>query len=111
MTNPFADYGKQATSQRAAPLVGPIKTRAASRERYVEIVQELHRFSNIEDLEIYLLQHRQEIAQFRAELGLYWHGDGNDFPGLRKEIERARVRLDDGLDWPRYAPTEEGLGL
>lgn len=109
--NPFADYGHKATSIRAAPLFGPIATRAASRERYVEIVAELAAKDHSEDLEIYLLSIRPELLQFEGELPQYWEGDGNDFPGLRKEIERARVRLDDGLDWPRYAPTEEGLGL
>lgn len=109
--NPFETYGKRATSSSAAPLLGPIKTRAASRERYVEIVGELAAREHIEDLEIYLLSIRPELLQFEGDLPQYWEGDGNDFPGLRKEIERARVRLDDGLDWPRYAPTEEGIGL
>ena len=106
MSNPFADYGKRATSTVPDRLIGPNKTRAAARERYHEIVTELGDFSDPENLEIYLMQIASEIAQFRAELPFLWEGDG-DFLGLQKEIERAQARVDDGLDFPRW---DEGRG-
>jgi len=121
MNNPFADYGKRATSTVPDRLIGPNKTRATARERYHEIVTELGDFSDPENLEIYLMQIASEIAQFRAELPFLWEGDG-EIPdrkslqngemhvgilGLQKEIERAQARVDDGLDFPRW---DEGRG-
>ena len=112
MSNPFADYGKRATTTVPDRLIGPIEKRADARARYAEIVIELGDFSDPENLEIYLMQINKEIAQFRAELPFLWEGDG-DFLGLAKEIERAQARVDDGLDFPRWdvGQIEEGLGL
>lgn len=101
MNNFFADYGKRATSTVPDKLIGPIAKRADARARYAEIVIELSEISHPENLEIYLMQIAKEIAQFRAELPFLWSGE-DDFLGLEREIERARVRLDDGLDYPRY---------
>lgn len=101
MSDPFADYGKRATSTAPAALIGPNKTRADARMRYNEIVMELGDFADPENLEIYLMQIAKEVAQFRAELPFLWFGDG-DFLGLAKEIERAQARVDDGLDFPRW---------
>lgn len=125
MSNPFADYGHRATSQRPPQLIGQHKTRKDAKERYDEIVKELNDFSDPKKLEIYLMQISKEIAQFRAELRVYWEGDGTTpdkdslidgelggcFLGLQKEIERAQARVDDGLDFPRYEVTEKGIGL
>ena len=108
--NPFEAYGKRATTTVPDRLIGPNKTRAVAKERYHEIAAELADFSDPENLEIYLMQIASEIAQFRAELPLLWHGDGGDFLGLAKEIERAQARVDDGLDFPRWdvSLVEEG---
>jgi len=109
MSNPFADYGKRATSTVPDRLIGPIGKRADARARYAEIVTELGAYSDPKNLEKYLAEIGREIAQFRAELPFLWEGDG-DFLGLQKEIERAQARVDDGLDFPRWEPSlvEEG---
>lgn len=99
--DPFAAYAKQALSPKRDVLLGPIARRADARIRYSEIVAELNGASSREDLEIYLLNVEREITQFKAELQFFWDGD-DDFLGLEKEIERARARLDDGLDYPRW---------
>lgn len=105
MTDPFASYAKQANTivSQPAKLLGPSKTRADARARYDAIVKDLHGIGNLAALEEHLEIIRDEIAQFHAELEFYWEGEG-DFPGLRKEIEWARARVDDGLDIPRWEP-------
>lgn len=107
--NPFEAYSKRANTHVSHParLLGPNKTRSDARVRYGEIVAELASFSDSENLEIYLIGMTRELAQFQAELDFYWEGDG-DFLGLQKEIERARARVDDGLDFPRYEVKETG---
>lgn len=106
--NPFEAYSKRANTHVNQPtkLIGPAKTRATARVRYAEIVNELESCTDSENLEIYLISISKDVVQFQAELKFYWEGDG-DFLGLEKEIERARVRIDDGLDWPRYEVQEE----
>jgi len=101
--NPFEDYSKRANTivNQPAKLIGPAKTRADAKERYAEIVTALEGFTDSEHLEVYLISISKDILQFEIELPFYWEGE-DDFLGLEKEIERARVRLDDGLDYPRY---------
>lgn len=101
--NPFEAYSKRASTMlsQPAPLLGPIARRADAKARYSEIVAALNAQTDPENLEIYLLQIDKEVTQFRTELDFLWEGNG-DFLGLEKEIERARARVDDGLDFPRW---------
>jgi hypothetical protein len=111
VSDPFADYGKRATTTQPDKLVGAMKTRAEARARYSEIVARLHDCETAKQLNDYLFSIRKETVQYRTELPQYWDGE-DDFLGLRKEIDRAMVRVEVGLDWPRYEPEQkEGLGL
>lgn len=91
--NAFADYGSKATTVAVPRLVGVIKTRAAARVRYTEIVNELNACEDADMLEGFLFSISHELAQFKAELDLFWEGDG-DFAGLQQEIQRAQARCD-----------------
>lgn len=106
--DPFAAYAETARKQVSQPakLLGPIGTRADARLRYGQIVQAIQACEHSEDLEVYLLSITQEIKQFHAELERFWAGDGADFRGLEKEIEWARARVDDRLDFPRWEPAD-----
>jgi len=113
VSDPFAAYGKKATTTTPDKLVGVIKTRAEARARYGQLVAGLHECASKQTLNDYLFSIRAETVQYRAELPQYWEGE-DDFLGFRKEIERAFVRVDVGLDWPRYEQTteqEKELGL
>lgn len=101
MSDPFADYGHRATTTAAPRLVGVLKTKAAAKDRYTAIVREMAAIGTKQELAKYLEGIEPEVVQFRTELDFFWEGDG-DFAGLQREIERAQVRLDDGLDYPRY---------
>lgn len=107
--NAFADYAKKAQSIVDQPqkLIGAMKTRGEARERYTEIVGSLKACASRAELDRYLDSIGTDIRQFHAELEFLWKGDGDEFAGLQREIERAHVRVDDGLDHPRYE--EEGL--
>lgn len=108
--DPYASYGHRATSTAVPRLVGVNKTRAQAKERYTEIVAQLHVAATPAKLEQLLAALRPELLQFQSELEFLWEGEG-DFTGLRKEIEAAHVRVDPGLDWPRHDPqAEEGTG-
>lgn len=106
MSDPFAAYGHRATSTAAARLVGVMKTRSGAKARYVEITAQLAGMPDSISLADFLTGIRHEIVQFETELPFFWEGDG-DFAGLQQEIERATVRLDDGLDYPRHEPKQE----
>lgn len=106
MTDPFADYGKRATTMQPDKLVGTMKTRAEARARYSAIVAGLYECDSRKALNDYLFNVRAETVQFHAELPNLWEGE-DDFLGLRKEIEHAFVRVDNGLDWPRYEPDKD----
>ena len=99
----FEAYSKRAGGIVNNPqrLVGTIKTRGVARERYAQIVREMTLCPTADALEVCLADLAGEIAQYRAELEFLWFGEG-DFLGLEKEIERARARVDDGLDFPRW---------
>ena len=94
MSDVFAAYGAKATSVAVPRLVGVIKTRSAARDRYTEIVAELEACEDSDTLSGFLCSIKPELAQFQAELDLFWEGDG-DFLGLAREIERAQARVDD----------------
>jgi hypothetical protein len=106
VSDPFADYGKRAATivSQPAALVGPLKRRSDARERYAEIVEGLRACRSEAELETYITSIRPETIQFSAELIFLWTGEGNDFPGLRHEIELARASFDAGLDLPRWEP-------
>lgn len=88
-----------------AKLLGGIRLRADARVRYSEIVARMDSCEGAEDLELYLESIKPELLQFHAELQYYWEGDGTlGFAGLQREIARSQVRVDDGLDYPRYEP-------
>lgn len=80
---------------RAKPeaLTGVMKTRATARTKYGEIVRELHGCGDEDTLSAFLETVSAELSQFEMELPEAWNGDGSDvFPGLRKEIDAARIR-------------------
>ena len=114
MSDPFAAYAKRATTKAPPRLIGAMRTRAEARTRYAEIVANLNRCQDSLILETYIASIKRDLAQFAAELEWLWEGD-DDFRGLRKEIEWARARVDDGLDYPRWEPgqteAEEGLRI
>jgi hypothetical protein len=95
MQDPFADYGAQATKPiRPAPLVaGPMVTRAQARTVYAGIVTELAACEDQDTLDLYLMTVGEELIQFETELEFLWSGDGQDFAGLYKEIEQAKLRV------------------
>lgn len=101
MTDAFLAYGKQATSQAPARLLGPVKTRAELRLVYAEAVELLHACETPDCVAAWEKEHAAFIAQLHAEHEFFWAGDG-DFLGLEREIERARARVDDRLDMPRW---------
>lgn len=109
----FSAYAKAAHSRVNSParLVGVTKTRAEARSRYAEICADLMACETPAKIVAYLDSIEADILQFRAEMEFLWFGDG-DFLGLEKEIERARARVDDGLDFPRWEPgqRQEGNG-
>ena len=111
MSDPFAAYGTKATSQTPARLVGPTKLRADLRDRYALAVAELQTVTTREGLEACVEAHGSTIRQIAAEMEFLWRGDGNDFLGLEKEIERATARVDAGLDFPRWEPAIQGSNL
>ena len=78
---------------RPEPLTGPIRTRAEARLKYGSIVDDLRTVTDEFELEGFLLDMRVELIQFENELPFLWEGDGQDFPGLENEIERARARV------------------
>lgn len=83
--------------QKAAPLTGPIKTRAEARRVYSEIVAKLALITDKAELDVYLLTVGEELIEYREQLPNYWLGDGADFYGLEKEIRRAWNRVN--ADW------------
>jgi hypothetical protein len=78
--------------RRAPPLAGPIKTRAAFRVACGEFVRELHACEDEDALEAFLSTDDAKALceQAQAEVRYYWEGDGADFLGLEKEIDRRR---------------------
>jgi len=80
--------------KRAEPLSkGPMKTRAEARTTYGEIVRELHGCEDSSTLDAYLTTMKPTLDQYEAELPDAWNGDGQDFRGMRAEIEDAKNRI------------------
>lgn len=82
-------------SAKPAPLTGLIKTRAEIRTRCGEFVRELNGCSDSDMLDIVLADNAPLINQVRDEVEFFWLGDGQDFKGLKREIDEARVAFDD----------------
>lgn len=93
MSDPFAAYGHKATSVAPDRLVGVIKTKAAARTRYAEIVAELGACEEADMLGPYLASIAPEAIQYRIEIQHLWEGE-DDFPGLANEIQAACERLE-----------------
>jgi hypothetical protein len=72
------------------PLKGPIKTRAGVRTAYGNFCRELEACADEEMLEALLAAEKPLIDQIRDEAPFLRDGDGADFLGLEKEIERRR---------------------
>jgi len=87
------DEGK--ARERPAPLTGPIKTRAAVRDKYHEVVMEIAGAADKDSLEIYLETQRPFLQQLRDELPALWNGDGADFIGMDMEIQNAFKRIEE----------------
>lgn len=92
MRDPFADYGKRATTTVPDRLVGVSKTRSAARLRYSEIIAELGACDDEDMLSAYLDSIAPDIAQFKAEIQFFWDGE-DDFLGLDREIQAAQERV------------------
>lgn len=89
---PFAAYAKKANSiakHHPAPLIGAIRTRREAMEVYVQIIAAMNHCASVAALQAYLDETEKTLLQFHAELDFLWTGDGADFAGLDKEIERA----------------------
>ena len=80
--------------KRPEPLSkGPMKTRAEARTTYGEIVRELHGCEDSSTLDAYLTTMKPTLEQYEAELPDAWNGDGQDFIGLKAEIDLAKDRI------------------
>lgn len=95
----------QQQTKRPKPLQGPIKTRAEIRIKYGEFIHDLHGCGDADMLDIVLNDNKAFIDQVEDELPAYWKGDGADFLGLEKEIERAKAHHDEA--W-RMNPVRAG---
>lgn len=82
-------------SAKKPKLTGPIKTRAEIRTACGEFTRELHACADQDMLDIVLADNAPLINQVRDECEFYWKGDGQDFNGLEREIELARMAFDD----------------
>lgn len=89
------DHQPQEPAGRKPPLQGPIKTRAALRTACGAFVSELHACADIDMLDEFLAtpDAKSLVDQVSAESEFMWKGDGADFLGLEKEIERRRALL------------------
>jgi hypothetical protein len=96
---PIADvveHQPQEGGGRKPPLQGPIKTRAALRIACGAFVSELHACADVDMLDEFLAtpDAKALVDQVSAESEFMWKGDGGDFLGLEKEIERRRALLE-----------------
>lgn len=83
-----------AARQQPEKLKGFYKTRAAARTGYAEIVRELHACADADMLLAFLVAVQPQLEQFENELPSAWLGDGQDFIGLAKEIDNAKIRVE-----------------
>lgn len=91
------EEGSRQQRQAPPPLKGPIKTRAALRTACGAFVRDLHGCGDQDQLDIVLRDNAALIEQVEEEHELFWKGDGADFLGLEKEIERAKLAVSE--DW------------
>lgn len=84
-----------AKKRKVEPLTGPMKTRDEARNKYGEIVRELHSCGDPEQLSAFIQSANEHLAQFERELPLAWEGDGMDYIGLRQEIANASARCEE----------------
>ncbi len=100
MEKEFSPPPEPQQRQAPPPLQGPIKTRAALKTACAAVVSDLHGCADADMLNDALREHKAVIDQTEAEHEFFWKGDGQDFNGLEREIELARVRVaadsDDG---------------
>lgn len=84
-----------APMQRKQPekLKGPIKTRAELRTACGEFVRDIHACDDLDQFEALIASKQALIDQVKDEHKFYWEGDGADFLGLDKEIQRMRAEL------------------
>jgi hypothetical protein len=89
--NPFEAYAGKAKSivERPAALIGVIKTRREARLAYNELVGRIRSCRRRSVLEQCLAEAEPQILQVHAEMPFFWHGDGEEFVGLEREIEAA----------------------
>jgi len=80
----------QPETKRAAPLQGPIKTRAAIRTACGNFARELEACADEDMLEGLLEAEKELLEQVQAEVRFFWEGDGADFLGLEKLIDHRR---------------------
>lgn len=97
MEREFTDGHQEPQQGRKQPpaLKGPIKTRAELRTACGAFVRDLNGCSDADMLKVVLEDNAALIKQVEDEHELYWKGDGADFLGLEKEIERAKAHLMD----------------
>jgi hypothetical protein len=79
-------------------LKGPIKTRAELRTACGDFVRDLHACGDADQFAALMTTSKSLIDQVRDEHQLYWEGDGADFLGLKKEIDRMQVHFDQEAD-------------
>jgi hypothetical protein len=75
-------------------LKGPIKTRAELRTACGDFVREIHSCGDMEQFEALLVDRAPLIKQVQEEHEFFWLGDGGDFLGMQKEINRMRAELE-----------------
>lgn len=95
-----ADASTHEVAAKVAPirkqperLKGPIKTRAELRTACGAFVRDIHSCDDLEQFEALVASHKALIDQVREEHPFFWDGDGADFLGLAKEIDRMRAHL------------------
>lgn len=86
----------QPTRQAPPPLKGPIKTRSELRTACANFTRDLHGCGDQDMLDTVLRDNKALIDQVQEEHEFFWNGDGADFLGLAKEIEAAKVRVNEG---------------
>lgn len=92
-----------ASEKRQPPLKGPIKTRAAVRIAYGNFCSELEACADEDMLEALLDAEAPLIEQIRDEAPFLRDGDGADFLGLNREIDRRRGLI--AMEPPSYGDT------
>lgn len=87
----FAPPPEPANGNRPTPLTGPHKTRAALKEAIIAFKAEMEACDTESDLNTFMAlpDSRALTKQVEEEHEFWWSGDGQDFAGLAKDIDRA----------------------